>query len=116
MSRFAIGLCVALAACGTVSSKRPPEPDAPAPDAPAADASEPDAREADAPPPLGRFSAPVRLALGTTGSAYATDPTVTGDEQRLTFVIVSTDPGTVKTVIWTDLRAAGPTEWTLGSP
>jgi Tol biopolymer transport system component len=112
MSRFAIGLCIALAACGKVSSDRPPVPDAP----PEPDAREPDAREPDAPPPLGPFSAPVRLALGTTGPAYATDPTVTGDEQRLTFVIVSTDLSTVKTVIWTDLRAAGPTEWTLGSP
>jgi len=109
-------LCIALAACGTVASEHPPEPDARETDAPEPDAGETDAREPDAPPPLGRFSAPVRLALGTTGSAYATDPTVTGDEQRLTFVIVSTDISTVKTIIWTDLRAGGPAEWTLGSP
>jgi Tol biopolymer transport system component len=60
----------------------------------------------------------VPLALGAAGPAYATDPTLTGDEQRLTFVIVSTDPttATVKTIIWTDLRAGGPAEWTLGAP
>lgn len=93
MSRVEIGVCVVLAACGEVSSARQP----------------------DAPPPLGQFSAPVKLALGTTGSSYATDPTLTGDEQRLTFVIVSTEPATVTTTVWTDLRAGGPTDWTLGS-
>jgi hypothetical protein len=112
MSRFAIGLCITAAACGKVSSGHPQEP----PDASEPDAREADAGEPDAPPPLGRFSRPVRLALGTTGSDYATDLTLTGDEQRLTFVIVSTDLGTVKTIIWTDLRAGGPAEWTLGSP
>src|SRR5689334_14739109 len=93
MPRVEIGLWIVLAACGEVSSERP---------------------LADAPPTLGQFSAPVKLALGTTGSAYATDPTLTGDEQRLTFVIVSTDP-TMTTTLWTDLRAGGPTDWTLGS-
>src|SRR5207244_3593538 len=107
MSRLAIGLCIALAACGKVSSRQPAEPEP--------DAAEPDAAETDAAPSLGHFSAPVRLALGTAGSAYATDSTLTGDGQRLTFVIVSTDAAGVKTTIWTDLRAGGPADWTLGS-
>jgi hypothetical protein len=82
-------------------------------------------RDASAPPPddgaappdamvvLGPFSVPQPVPLGQTLPLFATDPTLTGDEEWLTYVVAST--ASTNTSIWTGARGAGPTQWTDGT-